>query len=128
MTFIRNEAGLLSPHTASRPAATGLRRFAAPASKPVSIPAAPGERCELCGEILRDAHAHMVDPKNRSIACACTACALLFTRSAGRYRTVPDRVRHDPRTPLTDAEWAELRIPVAIAFFFVNSALGQVVA
>jgi hypothetical protein len=41
---------------------------------------------------------------------------------------VPDRVLHDPGTPLTDAEWAELRIPVAIAFFFVNSALGRVVA
>lgn len=73
-------------------------------------------------------HAHLVDIERRSIACACTACALLFTRPDGRYRTVPDRVLHDPRYPLSDAEWSELRIPVAIAFFFVNSALGHVVA
>ena len=70
----------------------------------------------------------MVDLQQRSIACACKACALLFTRPEGRYRTVPDRVRHDPRAPLTEAEWAELQVPVAIAFFFRNSALGRVIA
>jgi Family of unknown function (DUF5947) len=69
-----------------------------------------------------------VDLQRRSIACACRACALLFTRPGGRYRTVPDRVRHDPEAPLTEAEWAELQVPVAIAFFFVNSALGRVIA
>ena len=41
---------------------------------------------------------------------------------------MPDRVRHDPRSPLTEAEWAELQIPVSIAFFFFNSALGRVIA
>jgi hypothetical protein len=90
------------------------------------------ERCELCGTKLAAGpgreHAHLVDPQQRSILCACTACALLFTRPGGRYRTVPDRVCHDPGSPLTAAEWAELQIPVAIAFFFVNSALGRVVA
>jgi hypothetical protein len=37
-------------------------------------------------------------------------------------------VRHDPEAPLTPPEWAELQIPVSIAFFFVNSALGRVIA
>jgi hypothetical protein len=108
----------------------GLRRFARP-PRPVtgntgSTP--PGERCELCGEQLGAEHPHMVDLQQRSIACACKACALLFTRPGGRYRTVPDRVRHDPSAPLTGAEWAELQIPVGIAFFFFNSALGRVIA
>jgi hypothetical protein len=103
----------------------GLRRFARP-PRPAREPA--GERCELCGEQLGAEHPHMVDLQRRSIACACKACALLFTRPGGRYRTVPDRVRHDPAAPLTDAEWAELQIPVGIAFFFFNSALGHVVA
>jgi len=124
MTFIPNGAGLLPEHTNPRQVPRGLRRFAAPAPR-----AAPAqEHCELCGETLGATHPHMVDPRNRSIACACTACALLFTRPAGRYRTVPDRVCDDPRAPLTDAEWAELAIPVAVAFFFVNSVLGRVVA
>ena len=82
----------------------------------------------MCGERVPERHAHLVDIEQRSIACACTACGLLFTRPGGRYRTVPDRVRHDPDAPLTGAEWAELAIPVGIAFFFVNSALGHVVA
>jgi hypothetical protein len=103
----------------------GLRRFARP-PRPASTP--PGERCELCGEQLGAEHPHMVDLQQRSIACACKACALLFTRPGGRYRTVPDRVRQDPSAPLTDAEWAELQIPVGIAFFFFNSALGRVIA
>lgn len=105
--------------------ATGLRRFTRPAPRAGE---AAEERCELCGELLDHEHAHMVDLQQRSIACACRACALLFTRPGGRYRTVPDRVRRDPEAPLTGAEWAELAIPVGIAFFFVNSALGHVVA
>ena len=116
--------------------AAGLRRFARPTRRPggpAADAAAPDgtaapERCELCGEGLGGEHPHMVDLEHRSIACACRACALLFTRPGGRYRTVPDRVRHDPAAPLTDAEWAELQIPVGIAFFFFNSALGHVVA
>jgi hypothetical protein len=82
----------------------------------------------MCGERVPERHAHLVDTERRSIGCACTACALLFTRPGGRYQTIPDRVRHDPDAPLTAAEWAELAIPVGIAFFFVNSALGHVVA
>jgi len=104
----------------------GLRRFTRPPRRPGG--AAPEERCELCGEQLGQGHAHLVDPERRSIACACTACALLFTRPGGRYLTVPDRVLTDPAAPLTDAEWTELRIPVGLAFFFRNSALGHLVA
>lgn len=132
MRGIHNGPGILPGSPVSPGGATGLRRFAGTSARA----AMADERCELCGTKLTstvpsglgDGHAHLVDLQRRSIACACTACALLFTRPAGRYRTVPDRVRHDPRTPLTDAEWAELRVPVGIAFFFVNSALGRVVA
>jgi hypothetical protein len=125
MTGTPNGQGA-SPEPARPPrAAGGLRRFARP---PRPAGATADDRCELCGEKLGGQHPHMVDLQRRSIACACTACALLFTRPGGRYRTVPDRVRHDPRAPLTTAEWAELQIPVAIAFFFINSALGRVIA
>ena len=122
--------GEITP-SGGRGAVTGLRRFARPAGRSAAG-AADGspadERCELCGERLTAEHPHMVDLRRRSIACACRACALLFTRDGGRYRTVPDRVCQDPRAPLTGVEWAELQIPVAIAFFFVNSALGRVIA
>ena len=109
---------------------TGLRRFAVPsqAARAKAGGVAADERCEMCGERVPERHAHLVDTERRSIGCACTACGLLFTRPGGRYQTIPDRVRHDPDRPLTAAEWAELAIPVGIAFFFVNSALGHVVA
>ena len=118
----------------------GLRRFAAPS--PAGAGSGSGsapepERCGLCGVALAagpgaaGGHAHLVDVEHRSLVCACTACALLFTHSGaagGRYRTVPDRVLRDQSAPLTEAEWAQLGIPVAIAFFFLNSALGRIVA
>jgi Family of unknown function (DUF5947) len=110
-----------------RPAAGGLRRFARPRPSG-QAQTQPDERCELCGGQLDGEHSHMVDLQRRSLACACRACALLFTRPGGRYRTVPDRVRNDPRAPLTATEWAELQIPVSVAFLFFNSVLGRVVA
>lgn len=110
--------------TPAAPNPTGLRRFVAP--RPPARPAV--ERCELCGEQLTGEHPHLADTERRSIACACKACALLFTRAGGRYRTIPDRVMADPARPLTGAEWASLRIPVGMAFFFANSAAGRIVA
>jgi hypothetical protein len=127
---------------------TGLRRFAtrsaaapsghASAGPAQAGPAAQGaadvhdaERCEMCREVLDARHGHVVEIEQRSIVCACRACYLLFISegaAGGHYRSVPERVRHDPATPLDEADWNELQIPVAMAFFFVNSALGRVVA
>ena len=57
------------------------------------------------------------------------ACALLFTRPpAAGTGPCPTGSATTRTAPLTDADWAELQIPVGIAFFFVNSALGHVVA
>ena len=89
------------------------------------------ERCELCRTALEDRHGHLVDLDQRSIVCACRACYLLFTHqgaAGGRYLAVPERIMHDPARPLTGADWNELQIPVTMAFFFFNSALGRVVA
>ncbi len=78
---------------------------------------APGtERCEMCQTVLDDRHGHLVDLDQRSIACACRACYLLFTHEGAAGG------------PLDGADWNELQIPVAMAFFFFNSALGRVVA
>jgi Family of unknown function (DUF5947) len=126
---------------------TGLRRFAARRPAPPGLAARTGhgaqpgpaaateasdvERCEMCRERLDGRHGHVVEIEKRSIVCACRACYLLFLSegaAGGKYRSVPERVRYDPATPLLDADWNELQIPVAMAFFFVNSALGRVVA
>lgn len=124
----------------------GLRRFASrPAAgrptadrptvgRPVADEPGPGEsgeRCEMCRDALGERHGHVVEIDRRSIVCACRACYLLFVSdgaAGGRYRSVPERVRHDPARPLADADWGELQIPVKMAFFFRNSVLGRVVA
>jgi hypothetical protein len=146
-------AGAAGP--TSTAGATGLRRFVKreagarpgpPPGLPPSIQqvlaeraaarsdrdAADGiERCEMCREMLGERHGHVVDLEKRSLACTCRACYLLFTHegaAGGRYPAVPEHVFHDPGRPLTEADWNELQIPVAMAFFFHNSALDRVVA
>ena len=134
-----------------KPGPTGLRRFVKRPDSPAPAvpagaaldeatvpgpatgqdPAAEAEHCEMCAEVLTNRHGHLVDTEKRSLACACRACYLLFTHegaAGGRYRAVPERICHDPDRPLTDADWNELQIPVAMAFFFFNSALDRVVA
>jgi hypothetical protein len=108
------------------PRGAGLRRFTG--TTPAEKAAAAEERCEMCGEGLGREHSHLIDLRQRSISCACRACALLFARPGTRYQAIPDRVRTDPGAPLTEAEWAALQIPVSVAFFFTNSDLGRVVA
>ena len=113
--------------------ATGLRRFVRDETPAEVVAASEPERCEMCREVLdgRTGHGHVVELDKRTIVCACRACYLLFTAegaAGGRYRSVPDRVRHDPARTLAAADWNELQIPVAMAFFFVNSALGRIVA
>ncbi|GAA1500405.1 DUF5947 family protein [Kitasatospora kazusensis] len=113
------------PRTGPAPGPTGLRRFTAPA------PPQP-ERCELCGAQVAEAgHRHLVDTEKRSLACACTPCALLFERpgaAGGRFRTVPARYFADPEHGLDDSAWEMLQIPVGVAFFFRNAALDRLVA
>jgi hypothetical protein len=99
-----------------------LRRF-------LQEPAAPApERCELCATPVPDEHAHLVEPAERRLLCACPACALLFSEPGLRYRRVPDRYLVDPGFTLSDAQWDALQVPVGMAFFLRNSARAAVVA
>lgn len=113
------------PGPASDLRGRGLRRFTTPRQP-------REERCELCGVLVADdSHRHLVDTEKRSLACACTPCALLFERPGaadGRFRTVPGRYLADPDHRLGDGAWELLQIPVSVAFFFRNAALNRLVA
>jgi hypothetical protein len=96
-----------------------------------SPPAPVEERCELCAALLGPEHGHIVDRHSRRLLCGCRPCTLLFTRpgaGGGRYRAVPDRVLRDSSLAVSDADWDALQVPVGMAFFFRNSALGRVAA
>jgi Family of unknown function (DUF5947) len=102
-------------------ALTSLRRFAR--SPDVR------EKCELCSAALAADHAHLVEPTNRRLVCACDPCAILFTdQGAKKYRRVPRRAQFLPDFRLTDMAWEELHLPINLAFFLHSTAAERVVA
>ncbi len=102
-----------------------LRRFL---REPDGPQAPPQERCELCATPVPGDHPHLVEPAQRRLLCACTACGVLFSEPGLRYRRVPDRYLYDTGFVLSDTQWDELQVPVGMAFFLVNSIRRAVVA
>ncbi|MCT7659494.1 DUF5947 family protein [Mycobacterium deserti] len=89
-----------------------------------------GERCEMCSEQIADEHQHVVNVEGRQLMCVCRGCYLLFTDTNAdlHFRAVPDRYLSFPDFALGRREWQLLQIPVGLAFFFRNSAMGRTVA
>jgi hypothetical protein len=128
------DAGPVAPATGAPPV-TGPAGPGTPAASPRGAgdpgPAAgqAEETCELCAEPIGPVHGHLADLEHATLNCACRACYLLFTEPGagrGRYRAVPERYLRDPAHQLTAAEWAELDVPVGLAFFLYSSRRGQV--
>lgn len=88
------------------------------------------ERCEMCAEPIADEHQHVVNIEGRQLLCVCRGCYLLFTDTEAdlRYRAVPDRYLAFGDFALDRSLWEALQIPVGLAFFFRNSAIGRTVA
>jgi hypothetical protein len=89
------------------------------------------EQCELCSAPIPPAHRHVLELSSRDVRCACRPCGLLFDRRAaaeGRYRLIPERAYRVEDMQLDDVMWAELRLPVDIAFFFYASLQERVMA
>ena len=103
----------------------GLRRFTGAPAQPAA------ERCSLCGAVVPEEHRHLVDPGERSLVCACTACAVLFDHAGvagGRFRSVPRRVLTERGHAVDAAAWDRLQIPVGVVFLFRDTALDRLVA
>ena len=86
------------------------------------------ERCDLCSAPIPPGHRHLLEVETGEMQCACRACALLFDRDGTRYKLVPERRLRLDGLALDDVMWAELRLPVDIAFFHDSSRHGRVVA
>ena len=107
----------------SAPAVRSLRRLTAKRA----VTAGPIERCDFCGNEIPAEHRHLLQLEERSIACVCEPCWALRSgdreyRPTGTRRVLLDGFR------LSDELWAGFRIPVGLAFFFVNGSEGRVVA
>lgn len=87
------------------------------------------EACELCSTVLGPDHQHLIEPAQRTLVCACDACAILFSQQgAAKYKRVPRRVRVVPDLQITDGQWDALAIPIGLAFLFHSSPRDRVVA
>jgi Family of unknown function (DUF5947) len=105
-----------------------LQRLARRPAPPID---AEPERCQLCAAPVGEEHRHLVSLQTREIMCACRPCSLLFDRDGaggGQLRLIGDRRLKLEDFVLDETTWAALQIPVQIAFFFVNSVIGRVVA
>ena len=102
------------------PALASIRRFLRPR--------AVREHCALCSAELAGEHPHLVELASRRLACACDACALLFSGpDTRRYRRVPRHVRALPDFHMTDETWEALQLPIDLAFFLDSTPAGCVI-
>lgn len=92
----------------------------------IQAPPAAEERCEFCGVAVDDRHGHVADIVDHRLLCVCRPCYLLFApRGAGgdRYRGVGEEVRRLGDLQLAEETWDRLRIPVDLAFFFLQTGV-----
>ena len=90
---------------------------------------ASGARCAPSRS--RDEHQHVVDLRAAALLCTCRPCYLLFT-AEGAAAALPRGARPLPVRSRTSARprasGTSCRSRSALAFFFLNSALGRTVA
>ncbi len=89
------------------------------------------ERCDFCSQPIPPQHPHLLEIESRQVMCACRPCAILFDRqeaSLGKYRLIGQRRRWLADFSLSDGQWASLRLPVDMAFFFYNTPEARLVA
>lgn len=90
------------------------------------------EECELCAVAIAGEHEHLLEPDARRVFCACGACARLFAeeqqRQGARYLRVERRAARLHELDFDAASWADLAVPVGLAFFTTRSRTGEVVA
>jgi hypothetical protein len=89
------------------------------------------ESCEMCSEPIPPEHRHLLNVSTREIMCVCRPCSILFDKEAaseGKYRLVPERRLLLEDFEMSDVQWASLRIPVDMAFFFYSTPVERVAA
>lgn len=109
-------------------ALAGLRaRATATAPIGAAAPAAGEARCDLCRRDAPADHRHLLDVEQRVIVCVCESCWALRSGDA-RFRPTGTRTLWLEDFTMPDELWADLRIPIRLAFFLDSSVTSCVVA
>ena len=103
------------------PTFSALRRLLTRAAAPATAPC-----CELCGAPLPGEHSHVADTGTRRLLCVCAGCAPRSTLNAA-MQAVSSRYVHGRGMQMSAEQWADLEIPVDLAFIFYNAALDRFV-
>jgi hypothetical protein len=103
---------------------SGLRGLAQP--KPPT-PVSAQERCDLCGTTVPPDHRHMLNMYERQIVCVCESCWALRSGDSD-FAPTGNRVLWLEGFELPEELWAQLRIPIGLAFFMHSSVTHCIVA
>ena len=100
-----------------------LRRLASARRGPAQ------ERCELCHRPIPPEHRHLLEIASHKITCSCDACALRFEGVIeGRFALIPRDVHTLPDFQLDDTQWADLALPIELAFLVHSTPAGRMLA
>jgi hypothetical protein len=104
-----------------------LRRLAQRAPASAASGDDPAARCDLCSAPIGPEHRHLLELPSHLLRCACRACTVVLGAAGaggGRYRLIPERFRELPALAQDDARWADLRLPVSLAFLVRRESGG----
>jgi hypothetical protein len=86
------------------------------------------EQCEYCSAQLAPTHRHLLELATRKIICACDPCALRFENVIGRWKLIPRDATALPDFQLNDSDWEAFSLPINLAFIFMSTSAGKMVA
>lgn len=78
------------------------------------------ERCDFCSKTIPPDHRHFADLNNMKFMCACEVCTVLQAEK-GEYHPLPQRYEYLEDFEMPEEVWAQLKIPVNMAFIVYNS-------
>jgi len=78
------------------------------------------ERCDFCSKTIPPDHRHFADLNNMKFMCACEVCTVLQAEK-GEYHPLPQRYQYLEDFEMPEEVWAQLKIPVNMAFIVYNS-------
>src|SRR6266576_2650370 len=101
------------------PGTTSSRRTTFAALRRLTKPRTVEEHCELCSEVVRPGHRHLLEVAQRRVVCACDGCAMRFQLViGGRFKLIPRDSHKLSDFTITDAQWESLALPIELAFLF----------